>query len=203
MQPNRSSRPAPADDTARYRHPLGAALAIATAVLLAAACGSAAPTASTAASGPSPKTMIAAAFQYSRCMRAHGLPNFPDPHVSTGNGHQSIGVAVTPAQTSSPEFKAAQTACRGIMPMPSPTQVAQQQHAEEQGKLSFAECVRHHGITNFPDPNSQGQLTLQMVSAAGVDLHAPAVLAAAKACVGASHGTISAAAVQQAINSGQ
>lgn len=43
---------------------------------------------------------------------------------------------------------------------------------------------------------------LLMVSAAGVDLHAPAVLAA-KACVGASHGTINAAEVEQAAKTGQ
>jgi hypothetical protein len=147
--------------------------------------------------------MAAAAFKYSRCMRAHGVPSFPDPIVNTGNGHQSIGIKVTPTETGSPQFKTAEGACQGIMPMPSPSQIAQQQRAEEQGKLAFAQCIRKHGITSFPDPNPQGQLSLAMVTAAGIDLHAPAVLAAANACVGASRGTITKADVQQAIKTSQ
>jgi histone H3/H4 len=42
-----------------------------------------------------------------------------------------------------------------------------------------------------------------MVTAAGIDLHTPAVLAAANACVGASRGTITKADVQQAIKTSQ
>jgi len=38
--------------------------------------------------------------------------------------------------------------------------------------LAFARCLRSHGISDFPDPDAQGQLTLQMISAAGVDLNA-------------------------------
>jgi hypothetical protein len=33
--------------------------------------------------------------------------------------------------------------------------------------LAFAKCLRSHGVTNFPDPTSQGQLTLEMVNAVG------------------------------------
>jgi hypothetical protein len=60
--------------------------------------------------------------------------------------------------------------------------------------------LRSHGISDFPDPNVQGQLTLQMIRAAGVDLHAPSLLSAAKACVGVTHGAITIAAVVRAIN---
>jgi hypothetical protein len=53
------------------------------------------------------------------------------------------------------------------------------------------------------DPTAQGQLTLQMVHAAGDDLQAPSFLTAARACVGVTHGAITLADVQQAIqNSG-
>jgi hypothetical protein len=201
MQRKRSSPSTEKEGEAnRLRPRLAPTLAMTSLALLAAACGSASPTSSSTASG-SPRTFAASAYKYSSCMRTHGVPDFPDPRVSTGDGHVSIAVRVTPTLTSSPRFNSAQTACRGILPMPSPGQIAQQQHAEERGKLSFAKCVRSHGITNFPDPTSQGQISRQMVTAAGVDLHAPGVLAAAKACVPASRGTISAADVDQAVNS--
>lgn len=65
--------------------------------------------------------------------------------------------------------------------------------------LAFAQCLRSHGISNFPDPNAQGQLTLEMISAAGVDVKAPSFLTAAKACVGVTRGQIPLAAVERAI----
>jgi hypothetical protein len=42
-----------------------------------------------------------------------------------------------------------------------------------------------------------------MVSAAGIDLQAPVVLPAAKACIGAANGAITGADVERAINGGQ
>ena len=59
--------------------------------------------------------------------------------------------------------------------------------------------MRDHGVNNFPDPTAQGQLTLEMVSAAGVDLQAPSVRSAALACVPASHGALTKAAVERAL----
>jgi len=103
----------------------------------------------------------------------------------------------------SPAFKSAQTACRAILPTPSSAdsaELADQQHAREEHVLAFAECLRSHGIADFPDPTSQGRLTLDMVRAAGVDLQAPAVLTAAKACIGTSDGAVTAAEVQRAID---
>jgi hypothetical protein len=129
-------------------------------------------------------------------MRTHGVPNFPDPVVSTSAGQQEIAVRVSPSQTSSPRFKSAQAACRHIMPAPSPTQIAQQQRHEEHGKLAFARCMRSHGVSSFPDPTPQGKITPAMASAAGVDIRSPAVLAVALKCVPASEGTVSAAEIR-------
>jgi hypothetical protein len=53
-------------------------------------------------------------------------------------------------------------------------------------------------VSNFPEPNAQGDLTPEMLTAAGINVHAPAVDAAASACVSASDGQISAANVAQA-----
>ena len=45
------------------------------------------------------------------------------------------------------------------------------QEPRKQMLLTFAHCLRGHGVTGFPDPNADGQLTLEMISAAGVDIH--------------------------------
>jgi hypothetical protein len=132
-------------------------------------------------------------------MRNHGVTSFPDPKVTSTPGQQSISIGLPRALAASPTFKAAQKACSGILPMPSPAQQAQQQHAEEQGRLGFARCMRSHGVTAFPDPTPEGHLSPQMIAAAGVDLHAPAVATAAKACVSSSAGTITLAQVEQAV----
>lgn len=174
--------------------------ALAGASLLLAACGSSKPPTTSSASLKSP---ITAAYKFSACMRAHGVPAFPDPQVISKPGEQAIGIHVTPALTGSPQFKSAQTACQGIMPGPlSPAEQAAQQHAKAQHLLAFARCVRAHGVTSFPDPTVQGQINPQLLAAAGVDLHAPSVIAAARACVPASGGAVSQAAISQATGGG-
>jgi hypothetical protein len=138
-------------------------------------------------------------------MRNHGLPSFPDPTMTDHNGQQVAYLTAAIPVDPSPAFKSAQNACRGILPTPSnnsPTQLAQQQ-AREQHILAFAKCVRSHGIPDFPDPTSQGQLTPEMLNAAGIDLHATAALTAAKACIGTTDGAITATDVQRALNGTQ
>ncbi len=172
---------------------------LAGASLLVVGCGSSkAPTATNASSTRSP---ITAAYRFSACMRDHGVSNFPDPQVISKPGGQAIGIHVTPTLTGSPRFKSAQSACQGIMPGPGPQSAAQQaaqQHAKALHLLAFARCVRSHRVTSFPDPTAQGQINPQMLAAAGVDLHAPTVIAAARACVPASGGAVSQAAISQA-----
>ena len=61
--------------------------------------------------------------------------------------------------------------------------------------LAFARCLRSHGFANFPDPSSSGDLTHQMLANAGINLHQPAMLQAADACVSVTHGVITKTAV--------
>jgi hypothetical protein len=68
--------------------------------------------------------------------------------------------------------------------------------------LAFARCVRGHGFPNFPDPARSGQLTPEMVTAAGINLHQPAVLKAGLACTSVTHGLLTRAAVERAVNGG-
>ena len=197
IQPSRTNLLSVTRTQSRRAKPLAAA--IASIALLAAGCGSSSPASPNAASAAS---FTAAAFKYSSCMRNHGLSSFPDPTMTDHNGQQVAYLTATIPINPSPAFKSAQNACRGILPTPinaSAAQLAQQQQAREQHLLAFAKCLRSHGIPDFPDPTSQGQLTLEMVNAAGIDLHAPTVLTAAKSCLGTSDGAITTADVQRAL----
>ena len=171
---------------------------------LAAGCGSSHQT--TSSNSSAPHDVANKAFEFSACMRNHGVTNFPDPKVSSsGPGDTAIAMVVPEQLAGSPHFKSARTACAGILPAGgniSPAQVAKLQQQRRQYLLAFAHCLRAHGLTNFPDPTNQGQLTLAMVQSAGVDLHAPNVLPAATACVGLTHGAITLADVERAINGG-
>jgi len=168
-----------------------------------AGCGSSGPSTTTdanvtngsgATQGPA-----AAAFAFSRCMRSHGVSNFPDPVVTTSPGQTSIKIRAVAGDNGSPQFKTAQQACQHLLPGPQGETPAQRQ-AHTQALLAFARCLRSHGLSNFPDPNGQGQLTIEMIDAAGINLHAPNVLPAARACVGVTHGVITGADVERAIN---
>lgn len=75
----------------------------------------------------------------------------------------------------------------------------QSQSAREQHMLAFARCMRDDHVPNFPDPTAEGQLTLDMLGSAGVDLHSPAVISAASSCIPSADGAISARQVQRAL----
>jgi hypothetical protein len=165
---------------------------------LAAGCGSSKPPATTGQSAQSP---AAAAYSYARCMRAHGVPSFPDPHVAVSSpGSAAVAFRVTPRETGSPRFASAQKACNGILgPLgsgPSPAE----QRARAASLLAFARCMRRHGIRDFPDPDREGQLRLPTVIAAGVDVHSRQFLDAGKACAGVTHGIVTAAEIEAGVN---
>ena len=133
------------------------------------ACGSSSPT-STSSTSQSAQSFISKAYQFSACMRDHGVTNFPDPTVThNGSGQQ---IAIRDVGPNAPGFKTASKACAGILPQPSKADLAAQaaqQRAHAQDLLSFAHCMRDHGINGFPDPAAQGQLThVRRYSGAGV-----------------------------------
>ena len=88
----------------------------------------------------------AGAVAYSKCMRADGVPDFPDPTPGRGLGFK-LGASVT----SSPAFNSAQQKCRNLLPggpgfqsNPSKRTMAK--------LLKIANCMRAHSIHQFPDP---------------------------------------------------
>lgn len=136
---------------------------------------------------------------FAQCMRSRGVAGFPDPN---GSGEIPKTQVVAAAQANPRKFDAAQTACIHLAPNgslgPQPTQA--QQRTKLADELSFAHCMRSHGLTHFPDPTPQGELSIEMVQAQGIDVHSPQVLRVAQACLPASHGGLTMKKIEEAIN---
>jgi hypothetical protein len=151
------------------------AVGLAAVALLAGACSSSSKGASVASTGsggggakPS-STPSANALAFSQCMRQHGIKNFPDP-----NSNGQIQITNTAPGMDPNSLKPAQEACRHLLPAGS----GGQQGADNATALKYSQCMRQHGIKNFPDPNPGGGFQIQ----GGVDPNSPQFQAAAKAC---------------------
>jgi hypothetical protein len=128
-------------------------------------------------------------------MRSHGVANFPDPPTSASG--PSAGHAFKNAMASSaPAAQSAETTCQHFMPGGHlGSQPAASSTTQTAALLAFAHCLRSHGFPNFPDPNSSGQITREMIANAGINLNQPAMLRAADECVVATNGVITRARV--------
>ncbi len=180
MNTNRARPPQPRLLTA------AAALAVAAAI---AACGSSAPAATgsaaaAASSTGSSSSSSSAMLAFSKCMRANGVPNFPDLS-SNGLRVAASGqtISVNGVSVKAPAFASARQKCEPLMPHTRATQGQSAQQARR--GLQFSRCMRGHGAPNFPDPKAIGGGGANHVAyLPGVNLGAPAVQAAAKACGG-------------------
>ena len=180
-------------------------LAVASFSLLAAGCsggrGSSSGVASVASTTTAPTTTTQNGLvAFSQCMRSNGMPNFPDPRRFVGG---NVKLTLHQLETSSPHFQTAMNACNDLLPTnggSGPQETAQQQRTQLADELSFARCMRSHGVSRFPDPTAQGGLSVEMVQAHGIDVHSPAVLRVVQACLPASHGALTPAKVRAALN---
>jgi hypothetical protein len=104
---------------------------------------------SAASPGPSsPSALDSDALAYAKCMRASGVPNFPDPQAGGGFlFHARAGLI------DSPLSKAAQAKCHKLLPEgpgsgPPPS-------AQTLARfLKIAQCMRKNGVYDFPDPRT-------------------------------------------------
>lgn len=139
----------------RHTWPL-AALALIALVALISGCGSSAPADTGRSSGATHASAAAQqGVKFAECMRHNGVSNFPDPNAS---GRLTIDAVANGSSldTSTPAFKQAMTACKDLEPagFTGSKRTSQQQKAG----LEFAQCIREHGVTDFPDPLPNGPL---------------------------------------------
>jgi hypothetical protein len=116
------------------------------------ACGSGSPSGSSSVgssgSNPSQTQAHQEGLSFARCMRSHGVSNFPDPTPNGGGFNLNNVAGISP---SSPAFNAAQSACKNLLPVKRPPSGPPSAHAFAR-LLHWAGCMRAHGISGLPDP---------------------------------------------------
>jgi hypothetical protein len=98
---------------------------------------------STAASHNSTVTPREEAVKFAECMRENGYPDFPDPKAS--GEFPSFGISVTPTV-----WMKALRACKELQPPGSFS--AHLSPKQLWAARKFAQCIREHGVKDFPDP---------------------------------------------------
>jgi hypothetical protein len=125
-------------------------------VLVTAGCGGSKSPSVAGGDGSSPGADFAKFEAYARCMRSHGIADFPDPTTSPGGG---VGIEINGGPGSdldrnNPRFVAANHACHSLEPGGSGT--PQQPPEKIAAEVKWARCMRAHGLPSFPDPDAQG-----------------------------------------------
>ena len=126
----------------------------------------------------------------SKCMRANGVPNFPDPRSGPngggvgwpGGGPVMISndvLLIMGMRLAGPAVAAAGKVCKEYMAPsgPGPTLTESQRVAA----MNDAACMRAHGLPNFPDPTFSGA-NEQVPIGPGLNPASPAFQRAAQAC---------------------
>jgi len=122
------------------------------------------------------------ALAYAACVRSHGVPDFPDPSGGGYNEEHTLttttinGVTLKESQA---QIQTAEQACQQYQEAHTGGGPASPQ--QQQAALAYAQCMRSHGITNFPDP----KVTANSVMAdlpPGTDTNSPQFQAALTAC---------------------
>jgi hypothetical protein len=153
-----------------------AALSCAVAV---AACGGSSTKPAAASNAPPPLALA-------ECMRSHGVPNFPDPTASPGG--EGMTVVRSPGSSTltiqgipfgGPTFAAAQKTCKFFGGRRGRPQVSE---TKKLIQLHFAQCMRKHGVPNFPDPTFPTGGGISQVDMPGLNLNSPAVNQAGAVC---------------------
>jgi len=124
-------------------------IAAATLALTSAAC-----TGSPSSAGPGGSahaaTAATAALAYARCVRSHGVPDFPDPDSSG----QFSKTTLNRLAAGNSQYQTATGACTHLLPNSGGGPSAAQLRQEWNGMASFARCMRAHGEPSWPDPTA-------------------------------------------------
>ncbi len=165
----------------RRRRPLVLASfsAVAAFAVLAAGCGgggssgAAGATSSTTAGGGTQS----AALAFARCLRSHGLPNWPDP--TSGGVFDKSKLRQTGYSVS--QVRAVEDGpCKHLLPS-GPPQGPTITAADRTDYLKAAACMRSHGYPDFPDPTFQNN-TVRADVPSSINQDSPRFKSAAEIC---------------------
>jgi len=155
--------------------------------LLAAACGGS----SSQTNSFAPGATYTQALAFTKCMRSHGVPQFPAPD---GQGNFN-NAQIQALENDNSQAENAIHECRSVLPNAgtglTSEQIQQIQQTNLRNAVKAAHCMRAHGIENFPDPAGTTQasgVNWQPVTSAeqagGFDQNSPSYEAAFMACNG-------------------
>jgi hypothetical protein len=121
-------------------HPRGTVTASAALICAAVVvvCGSSSTPQADASGGP--------LLELAQCMRAHRVPNFPDPSSTRGL------IIPNDINTNAPAFKSAQGAYAKLAQSPGGPGTSSESRRLQ--LLALARCMRSHGVPNFADPTN-------------------------------------------------
>jgi len=157
-------------------------LAVNSLAVLAAGCGGSASSGSGTTSGSVPakfRHQVELALQYSNCMRTHGVPNFADPKITVSGTELFMqNPQMTPTEVASPAYQSASGTCAKYLPQQPQTAGITGAGNSQQQAVRFADCMRAHGVPNFPDPATGGAFKL----GPAINPRAPAFIAAMDHC---------------------
>jgi hypothetical protein len=128
----------------RTLRPLAALAMVALVAVISAGCGG-----TRSSDGTNTASPHAKAAKFAECMRANGVSAFPDPDAT---GALTIDAVANGSSldTSTAAFEQAMSACKDLEP---PGFTGHERTAQEQeAALEFAQCIRDHGVKDFPDP---------------------------------------------------
>jgi hypothetical protein len=130
---------------------LASGVMLATAVALG-GCGSGSNAAGGTATAQARSTPDDVTMAIVTCYRAHGDPSFPDPVYDPADGrwHFAVSPGSAPAST--------RQACQHLFPSNNASPPVPQ--AQFQQLVRLAECLRQHGVPNWPDPDPNGSVPL-------------------------------------------
>ena len=97
----------------------------------------------------SPSTNSQKMLAFSRCVREHGVPNYPDP----GSNGQVAKQTAQQLEVSNSQLQAALNACEHLLPNTGnidDNPAALQQWWNQMQR--FAQCMHTHGVPNWPGP---------------------------------------------------
>jgi hypothetical protein len=121
---------------------------------------------------------LARLIVFAGCMRTHGVPGFPEP-IAQRNGKPVFAVRNgSGVNQNSPQFRRADQACRSLLSGLGGAQITAQDQVDY---LRAAQCMRAHGVPDFPDPVfASGAVRFPLP--ASLDIHTPQVQRAVAIC---------------------
>jgi hypothetical protein len=149
----------------RTLRPLATLAIVAVVALISAGCGAgssgdnknapSAPAGTGSSGGNKNASIHAKAVKFAECMRDNGVSEFPDPDASGSLTLDGVlnGSSIDPSNAA---WKQAIGVCKDLEPpgfsgsKATPKQMS--------ARLKFAQCVRDHGVKDFPDPTKDGPI---------------------------------------------